>query len=406
MLEKALMHNIFRRARNRTFVVTYPDGEKRRYRGDGDEDGRSRFHLIFKTPLGLRNLRTSPMLTLGEGYMDERLDVDGNLCDVLDMGIDIMEDIRSQAAGRKEILARFLRRQKDADAGTRSEGVRHHYDIGNEFFSMWLDPTMTYSCAYFRSPEDSLELAQEQKIDHILRKLSFEECQNLLDIGSGWAHLIMRAARNHGVRATGVTLSEEQLREARRRIRGAGLSDTVTVELADFRELVNGEDKYDRIVSVGMFEHVGKEHISEYFESVRHLLKPGGLSLLHTLTHPTEGPSNPWLEKYIFPWGYIPSVRETLRHLPEFGFHLLDVESLRRHYALTTERWADNFEDVHREVRRMYGERFVRMWRLFLSGCAVSFWRTGLDVHQILFSRGLNNDLPLTRDYMYPEDGV
>ncbi|MFO8059864.1 MAG: cyclopropane-fatty-acyl-phospholipid synthase family protein [Bacillota bacterium] len=386
--------------------MTYPDGQTRTYGGgdpadaaDGDE---VQFRLIFREPLDLGKVRSSPLVSLGEAYMDGAIDIEGDLRDVFEVGIGLMEESEVLRGNRDGVLDRFLRRQKSADEREQAEGVRHHYDLGNDFFRLWLDETMSYSCAYFHSPEDSLHQAQLQKIDHSLRKLQLREGDRLLDIGSGWGHLILRAAQEYGACARGITLSEEQVRETRKRIRETGLDDRVEMVLADYRELAKDDTRYDAIVSIGMFEHVGKDHIPEYFESVHQMLRPGGLSLLHTLTHPREDPSNPWLEKYIFPWGYIPSVREVVWQLPEFDFHLLDVESLRLHYAMTTDRWAESFERVADQVRDRYGERFVRMWRLFLTGCTVSFLHTGLDIHQFLFSSGLNNELPLTRQYMYP----
>ncbi len=398
MLQKTLLHSVLHRATGPPFSVTYPDGETHTY---GDQGGEPRFRLVLNGPLDLAAVRASPMVELGEAYMDRTLDIEGDLREVFRMGIRLMDRSDLLQGDRETITARFAQRQREADEEEQAGGVQHHYDLGNEFFRLWLDETMSYSCAYFRSPDDSLRRAQLQKIDHSLRKLQLAEGERLLDIGSGWGHLIIEAARQYGVHALGITLSEEQVRETRKRVEEAGLQDRVEVQLADYRDLAREDHTFDKIVSIGMFEHVGKEHIPEYFRAVRQMLKPGGFSLLHTLTHPREDPSNPWLEKYIFPWGYIPSVREVVWQLPEFSFHLLDAESLRLHYAMTTDRWARNFEEVTDEVRDMYDERFVRMWRLFLIGCTVSFRHTGLDVHQFLFSHGLNNDLPLTREYLY-----
>jgi cyclopropane-fatty-acyl-phospholipid synthase len=173
------------------------------------------------------------------------------------------------------------------------------------------------------------------------------------------------------------------------------------VELADYRELARTGRKFDKVVSVGMFEHVGRANLPVYMAAVRDMLKPEGLSLLHTITHTTEGPVNPWIDKYIFPGGYIPSLREVIWLLPDYDFHLLDVESLRMHYAMTLDRWAEGFERNKDIVKEKYGEQFVRMWRMYLRSCAASFRYSGLSIHQILFSRGLHNSLPLTREHLY-----
>ncbi len=405
MMQQTLIHALFERAKGPHFAVTYPDGATRTYGNrdaeDTDDEHPPLFYITFHGELDLSALRDNPILHLGEAYMDGIIDIDGDIQHVFEMGLDLMANLDLLRGNTDGILQRFLGRQRTAGREEQVEGVQHHYDLGNDFFRRWLDDTMSYSCAYFRSPGDSLYRAQLQKIDHSLRKLHLTPGDTLLDIGSGWGHLIIEAARRYGATARGITLSHEQVRETRRRIRDAGLEDRVQVDLADYRELAAQDVPFDRIVSIGMFEHVGKEHIPEYFAALEGMLQPRGLSLLHTLTHPREDPSNPWLEKYIFPWGYIPSVREVVWQLPEHGFHLLDVEDLRRHYAMTTHRWAENFEEVAEAVREEYGERFVRMWRLFLNGSSVSFWRTGLGVHQFLFSKGLNNDLPLTRESLY-----
>ena len=223
----------------------------------------------------------------------------------------------------------------------------------------------------------------------------------LLDIGCGWGWLIIKAAKEYGVKAMGITLSKEQEDEARQRIRNENLENKVEVRQADYRDLAVEGCTFDKIVSVGMFEHVGKDYIPSYFACLKKMLKPEGLSLLHTITRPFEAPTNPWVDKYIFPWRYIPSLREVIWILPEFSFQLVDVESLRMHYALTADQWAENFEKSIEWVKEKYGERFARMWRLYLVGSSASFRCSGLDVHQLLFSKGLCNNLPLTRHYLY-----
>ncbi|MFW6309443.1 MAG: class I SAM-dependent methyltransferase, partial [bacterium] len=225
--------------------------------------------------------------------------------------------------------------------------------------------------------------------------------EKLLDIGCGWGSLAIRAADKYGVEVLGITLSKEQVKGASRKISQQNLEDKVEIRRQDFRDLPKEDIRFDKIVSVGMFEHVGKEHIPEYFQAVDDMLKQGGLSLLHTITHLKEDPTHPWLEKYIFPWGYIPSLREIVWQLPEYSFYLLDAENIGLHYSLTAEKWAENFEKVTDQVREKFDEEFVRMWRLFLAGVVVAFRFGNIAVHQILFSKGNNNDLPLTREYMY-----
>ncbi len=399
VFQKTLWDQMFKRIEGVAFSVTFWDGETRHY--GLEEDGRSSpsFQFIFNQPLSLPDIMSDPVLRIGEAYMRGDLEVEGSLHELLRVAIEHEATILEGALNssfQRVTKSLFTRDQDEQQAG-----VQYHYDLGNDFFRLWLDDTMSYSCAYFRTPQDSLEDAQRQKIDHVLRKLCLKPGETLLDIGCGWGGLLIRAAREYSVTGVGITLSDEQVTEANRRIREEGLADQLEVRLADFREIADRGQQFDKIASIGMFEHVGKAYIPEYFDAIERMLMPGGLSMLHTLTHPEEDPPNPWLAKYIFPWGYIPSLREVVWVLPEHDFHLLDAESLRLHYALTTERWAENFEREVPRVEAMYDAQFVRMWRLFLVGCAVSFRHSGLNVHQLLFSKGLNNTLPLTREHLY-----
>ncbi len=213
--------------------------------------------------------------------------------------------------------------------------------------------------------------------------------------------MIIRAARQYQVKALGITLSQEQYQKTKERIGEAGLEHLVEVELLDYRQLADSGRTFDKVASVGMLEHVGKANLGRFMAAVGSLLQPGGLALVHSITKMTEGSINSWIEKYIFPGGYVPSLRELVWLLPEHGFHPLDIESLRMHYVMTLDHWAENFERHVDQVRRERGERLVRIWRLYLRSCAESFRNTGLDVYQILFSKGLNNNLPLTREHLY-----
>jgi cyclopropane-fatty-acyl-phospholipid synthase len=236
------------------------------------------------------------------------------------------------------------------------------------------------------------------KVEHVLRKAQLVPGQTLLDVGSGWGTLLIEAARRFGVRAHGITLSREQCAFTRERIRAEGLEGRVSVELLDYRELAARGRSFDRIVTVGMMEHVGRKNLPVFMDSLRHLLKPGGVAVLHSMTRLRECETSPWIRKHVFPGCYVPSWRELAALFPAFGFHLLDAESLRRHYALTLTRWADRFETRLDQVRALgFDKAFIRMWRLYLRGCAASFQSGLLDLHQWVVTRGINNDLPLTR---------
>ncbi|SDM51806.1 SAM-dependent methyltransferase [Halarsenatibacter silvermanii] len=397
MLQKQLVKKFAERVEGSSFKLTFWDGDST-FINNG-EVKKPEFEIIFREKLDLNEIRKSPQLKLGEAYMQEKIDIDGDLRDVIITGA---KNVNNLAEGGPEYTyEEFMDRQKRLSQQEQEEGVRDHYDLGNDFFRLWQDETMTYSCAYFENHNKSLKQAQLAKIDHILEKLNLESGEKLLDIGCGWGHLAVRAAKKYDVEVLGITLSPEQVDGAEKKIAENNVEDQVEVRKQDYRDLAKESPEFDKIVSVGMFEHVGKEHIPEYFQAVNEMLKEGGLSLLHTITHQKEDPSHPWLEKYIFPWGYIPSYREVVWQLPEHSFWLIDAENIRRHYALTAERWADNFADCREEVVEMFDEEFARMWELFLAGVVATFRYIGTSVHQFLFSKGINNDLPLTRDYMY-----
>lgn len=395
-MQKMLLQKLFSQVHDGGLDVQYWDGTCEQY-GDGEPSAR----LIINDSSVVGRVFIEPERAFGESYMDGRVEVEGDLQEVVRLAI-VNQDILDDRAKRESLALKALKAIPGRlSRGRQKKDVQYHYDIGNDFYAMWLDDTLSYSCAYFRTPGDTLYQAQLNKVDHILRKLQLRPGQTLLDIGSGWGRLIIQAAKQYGVKAMGITLSEEQTELTERRIAEEGLEDLVEVELMDYRTLSERGRTFDRVVSVGMFEHVGKENIPLYMRAVRKMLKPGGVSMLHTITHMKEEPVNSWITNYIFPGGYIPSLRETIWQLPEHGFHLLDLESLRLHYARTLDHWAQNYEAVVDRVQAMFGERFSRMWRLYLNSCAASFRYSGLDVHQILFTRGLNNNLAMTREHIY-----
>ncbi|WP_333871656.1 cyclopropane-fatty-acyl-phospholipid synthase family protein [Desulforamulus putei] len=391
-MTKDMMKDLFERFKVGNFTVTFWDGEVCRY-------GQSPpvVNIIFKKPLSSTFNPDNPLLSLGEAYMEGDWDFTGEFEEI----IRIIEENKDQLkpAGITGKLTGLF--QTVAGKRKQKQNIEHHYDLGNDFFSLWLDETLSYSCAYFKQPDDSLYQAQINKIDHILKKLQLKPGERLLDIGCGWGWLVIRAAQQYGVRALGITLSDQQYEGARQRVRELGLDGQVDIQLANYLDLSERDYQFDKIVSVGMFEHVGKDNIPSYMDRVNNLLVPGGLSLLHTITGMTEEPVNAWIEKYIFPGGYIPSLREIIGLLPEYRFHLLHAESLRLHYAKTLDHWYANFTRCCEKVREKFDERFVRMWGLYLRGCAASFRVSGLDIYQLLFSKGLNNSLPMEYSFIY-----
>lgn len=390
ILTKSLLHRIFSKACGDAFAVVYWDETTEHY-GNGEP----LFTLILRDSHLLTHQQEDVATWFGEAYMHGQIDVEGDLADVVALAIqnrsletDWVTHGLVRTIGRAMRAARrTLQRQK--------EDVVHHYDLGNDFFRLWLDDSMTYSCAYFHSPSDTLEQAQQQKIDHSLRKLRLCPKETLLDIGSGWGSLIMHAAENYDVRALGITLSEEQYRASCDLLRVRGLEERASVRLAHYEALAREGMVFDKIVSIGMIEHVGKAHLGDFVRAVEAMLKPGGLALLHHITTLSEGPRHSWTTKHIFPGGYIPTLDEMIAHLRARDFHVLDVENLGPHYRLTLDHWSERFERHVEVVRERFGETFVRMWRLYLRGASASFREGSLEVHQILVSKGKPSNFPL-----------
>ncbi|WP_425058069.1 Cyclopropane-fatty-acyl-phospholipid synthase [Sporomusa carbonis] len=387
LLQKQILKGLLGKIQHGGLRVRYWDGEEADY-----GDTAPTVKLIFnRCPSSMFNL-DDPTMALGEAYMDGVIDYEGRLEDILLL----LSDNHSFFSKGNAVTKALKAISGTSDKAQDKHNIQHHYDLGNDFFALWLDETMSYSCAYFKHPEDSLQQAQLQKIDHTLKKLNLQPGETLLDIGSGWGWLIIKAAQTYNVKATGITLSEEQYRKTQERIAELGLAGQVTVKLMSYLDLDETKYQFDKIVSVGMFEHVGKGNIPKYLAKVSQLLLSGGLFLLHTITDIDEEKENTWMKTYIFPGGYIPTLGEIFQQTPDYDFHLLHAESLRMHYAMTLDRWYVNFAKHTDAVREKFGERFVRMWELYLKGCAAAFRATGLDIHQFLFSKGLNNELPLT----------
>jgi cyclopropane-fatty-acyl-phospholipid synthase len=347
----------------------------------------------------LRHLIRPTLDTLGRAYVEGKLDVEGKLADILNVAVRLAAHA---GAAPKRRAPRMFRHTRASDA----EVVGYHYDVSNQFYALWLDANMVYSCGYFRSPQDSLEAAQIQKIDHILVKLRVRPGDRLLDIGCGWGALIMRAAEKFGARTVGITLSRNQYELARERIAAAGLADRCEVRLEDYRDVTG---KFDRIASVGMFEHVGLRNLGAYFNKMRDLLEDGGTAMNHGITsgdpESAESPfdASEYIERYVFPHGELPHISLTLKEMCAAGLEPVDVENLRRHYALTLTHWAERFEAASEQLRQIAGDKRWRIWRMYLAGCAYAFAHEWMALHQILAVKSGSGaeTLPLTRDYMY-----
>ena len=361
---------------------------------------RPEFTVTLNEDLDKKELLTSTSLALGEAYMKEELEVDRDLYEVLNLFLGQMGKFKTdKSALKKLILTSKAKKNQEKE-------VRSHYDIGNEFYRLWLDETMSYSCGYFKNAEDTLYDAQVNKADHILEKLQLQEGMTLLDIGCGWGFLLMRAAKKYGIKGTGITLSKEQYQKFSEDIEREGLKDCLQVELMDYRDLKHSGAQFDRVVSVGMLEHVGRGNYELFMENAEAVLKPEGLFLLHYISAQKEHEGDPWIKKYIFPGGTIPSLREIIDILPEYEFHVLDIESLRRHYNRTLLCWRENFLKHREEIARMQGEEFTRMWELYLASCAATFNNGIIDLHQILVSKGIQGTTLLPSQLLHKKQAL
>jgi cyclopropane-fatty-acyl-phospholipid synthase len=352
------------------------------------------------------DLMTNPELKLGELYMEGRIEpVQCSIADVLDVLMLNLEQSRHHIPFIKtgRALRRMLRplRQRNR-ADSAKANVHHHYDLSGALYDLFLDQDKQYSCAYFSDPQETLEEAQVGKKRHIAAKLHCNrEDLEVLDIGSGWGGLALDLARDCGARVLGVTLSEEQLKVAHERSSKAGLSDRAKFGLIDYRDL---EGQFDRIVSVGMFEHVGVPQYPAFFAKTRDLLRDDGVMVLHFIGR-SDGPgsTNPWIRKYIFPGGYTPALSEVLPVIEGSGLIVSDIEVLRLHYAETLKEWRKRFVARREDVLKLYDERFFRMWEFYLAGSEMGFRRDGLVVYQIQTIKRIDA-LPITRDYMVDDE--
>jgi cyclopropane-fatty-acyl-phospholipid synthase len=384
----------------------------------------ARFTLVLKHPGALRRMFWPPgEISLAEAYIYDDFDIEGEIEAIFPLADHLLARRRSLAeslrqarqvlslpaerrgvrprAGRGAARLRGRRHSKTRDR----RAVTYHYDVPGEFYALWLDGRMVYSCAYFATPDEDLDAAQERKLDYICRKLRLRRGERLLDIGCGWGGLVVHAARRYGVGALGITLSEPQAELANERIRRAGLEDRCRVQVCDYRE-IEAWGAYDKLVSVGMFEHVGEARLPDYFSRAYRLLRPGGVFLNHGIsrnpvTPARRGPT--FISRYVFPDGELVPIGSTLSAAEGSGFEVRDVESLREHYALTLGHWVRRLENSAEEARRIVDETTFRVWRLYMSGSAHGF-RTGrINVYQALLVRPDRGEsrLPLTRADWY-----
>ena len=366
----------------------------------GEGDAYSKIRLTDKSIE--YKLFLNPGLHLGEGYMDKKIVIEEG---GLDNFIQIITSCYDEFLNTNyffnfyEYVSNFLKPLHQVNRLiTSKKNVSHHYDLNEDMYKLFLDKDMQYSCAYFNDENISLEQAQLNKKKHIIKKLNIKEDMNVLDIGCGWGGMALQICKNTGARVKGITLSKNQLETSQRRAQEEGLNEKVTFKLQDYR---NETDSYDRIVSIGMFEHVGLNYYKTFFSKVCDILNESGIFLLHTIgqkSKPTA--TSPWIRKYIFPGGYIPSLSEIVKVAEGSNINITDIEVLRMHYAHTLDKWYKNTIKNKEKIVELFDERFMRMWEFYLLISKYSFVNMGNVVLQIQISKNINN-LPITRNYIY-----
>lgn len=385
-----------RLVRNGHLIVCDPYGETWRFgRGEGPEVS------VRLTDKALpAQLLANPSLALGEAYMDGTLRIEtGNLRDFLSICMTDQDAVDALPGKRiRQTLDAFLSRKLHHNPISRARcNVAHHYDLSTELYDLFLDADRQYSCAYFATGDETLDEAQALKKRHLAAKLLLKPGLDVLDIGSGWGGLALELARQHQAKVTGLSLSSEQIAAARASAKQSGLCDLVAFELRDYRQ---EKGQYDRVVSVGMFEHVGRSGFEDYFNTIQRVLKSDGIAVVHAIGRMApKGGSDPWIRKYIFPGGYLPTLSETIAAAERSGLWVTDVEVLRLHYAETLRHWSERFAAERETARKLYDERFCRMWEFYLAVCEMAFRNGRLMVFQVQLAKR-RDVVPLTRDYI------
>jgi cyclopropane-fatty-acyl-phospholipid synthase len=355
------------------------------------------YAIHIKSKQALQKLITHPDLYFGDLYTNGSVKIDGDLVGLLETIYIAQHRAKPVSKLHKLVQDRLARPQKNTLENSRSN-IHQHYNIGNDFYSLWLCENMQYTCAYYQSLEDTLEQAQINKMEHICRKLQLEPGQSVVEAGCGWGGLARYMAKSHGVKVTSYNISEEQIKYARGKIKEQGLEGQVEYVLDDYR---NARGKFDAFVSVGMLEHVGTDYYDELGGVIDRCLKDEGSALLHFIGRNKPMPMNAWIEKRIFPGAHPPSLSEIIPLFENWGFSVLDIENIRLHYSKTLHHWLERYEKNIDSVIKMYDEPFARAWRLYLAGSIAAFDMGDLQLFQILFNKAANNRIPLTREHLY-----
>jgi cyclopropane-fatty-acyl-phospholipid synthase len=355
-------------------------------------------HLRIADRRTLLGLLYDAQMRFGDAYTTGQIEVDGDLVKLMVTLFQIFAPgARKSTLG---CIARWCRRPRRNTLAASRDNIHRHYDIGNEFYALWLGDTMAYTCAYYQSAQATLEQAQTAKMDHVCRKLRLGAADSVVEAGCGWGSLALHMASRYGAKVRAFNISREQFEFARWRAHEQGLEHRVEFVEDDYRNI---SGSYDAFASVGMLEHVGREHYPEFGRVMRNALRANGRGLIHSIGRNQPGTLHPWIERRIFPGAYAPSLGEMMRIFEPSSLSVLDVENLRPHYARTLRHWLERYEDKTPEVRAMFDEPFVRMWRLYLAGSIAAFETGSLQLFQVLVTPCDNHNQPLTREYMYPQ---
>ena len=344
----------------------------------------------------LLGILADPQVRFPDAYSEGRLEIEGDLVQLLET---IYHGGRGgpQTSAVRLLIDRLRRQRANSLSGSR-ENIHHHYDIGNDFYSLWLGETMAYTCAYYPTPATTLDEAQTAKMEHVCRKLRLRAGESIVEAGCGWGTLALHMARHHGVKVRAFNISREQVAYARARAKSLGMASQVEYVEDDYRNI---SGRYDAFVSVGMLEHVGVENYPQLGDVIARSLGTSGRGLIHSIGRNRPAPLQPWIVKRIFPGAYPPSLAEMMRIFEPHDFSVLDVENLRLHYAQTVRHWLALFEAASGRVREMFDEKFVRMWRMYLAGSVAGFTTGALQLFQVVFAPRDNNDVPMTREHLY-----
>jgi cyclopropane-fatty-acyl-phospholipid synthase len=394
-LEGRLLSRLFEHLGNPPLEFVLPNGE--RIAPPGTQP-LARVSIASRATL-LRVLADHPV-RFPDAYSEGRIEIEGDIVELLEAiyRAGAGEGARPQSSPMRRALERLRRPRFNTLAAAR-ENIHHHYDIGNDFYALWLGPTMAYTCAYYPTPDATLDEAQTAKMHHVCRKLRLRPGETVVEAGCGWGTLALHMARHYGVKVRAFNISHEQVAYARERAQREGLGSSIEYVEDDYRNI---SGRYDAFVSVGMLEHVGLENYGALGRVIARSIGTSGRGLIHSIGRNRPAPLQPWIEKRIFPGAYPPSLAEMMRIFEPYDFSVLDVENLRLHYAQTLRHWLALFEGASARVREMFDEKFVRMWRMYLAGSIAGFTTGTLQLFQVVFAPRDNNDIPLTREYMYP----